>query len=272
MSRALRNLTLGLVALCAFFASVPEATAQNSPVLDRIVESGVLRVGMSGNQPPYNAVSRDGSFIGLDVDLANTIAVAMGVELSIEQMPFPQLLAALAAGEVDLVMSGVSITAERARTASFVGPYTMSGKSILTNSTALAAIEAAGEINRADLRLAALANSTSQQFIEINLPDAQFVPVSDYDEGVRMVQEDEVDALVADMAICILAVMRHPSAGFATLNRPMTLEPIGIAVSANDQQLRNVVENYVAALEGMGMLEELRKKWLDDGSWVAALP
>jgi len=272
MSRALRTLTLGVAALCALLAGVKDVSAQDSPVLDQIIETGVLRVGMSGNQPPYNAVSRDGSMIGLDVDLANTIAVAMGVELNIEQMPFPQLLPALEAGDLDLVMSGVSITAERARTVSFVGPYTMSGKSILTNSTALATIEAAGQINRADLRLAALANSTSQQFIEDNLPESQFVPVSDYDEAVRMVQEDEVDALVADMAICILAVMRHPSAGFATLNQPLTIEPIGIVVPASDGQLRNVVQNYVTALEGMGLLEELRKKWLDDGSWVAALP
>jgi hypothetical protein len=78
--------------------------------------------------------------------------------------------------------------------------------------------------------------------------------------------------MVADMATCILAVMRHPADGLATLNRPLTLEPIGIAIAANDDQLRNLVQNYVAALEGIGILEELRKKWLDDGSWVAALP
>ena len=272
MSRAFRTLALGLLGAITLWAGAPDLSAQSAPVLNRVMESGVLRVGMSGNQPPYNAVSRDGSMMGLDVDLANALAVAMGVELSIVKKPFPELLGALDAGEVDMVMSGVSITADRARRATFVGPYTMSGKSILTNSTALAAIEAAGDINRADLRLVALENSTSQQFIEMNISEAQLVTVSDYVEAIRMVREDEVDAMVADMATCILAVMRYPADGLATLNRPLTLEPIGIAIAANDDQLRNLVQNYVAALEGIGILEELRKKWLDDGSWVAALP
>ena len=272
MSRAFRTLALAVFAAMALAPAASDLDAQSAPVLDRVVESGVLRVGMSGNQPPYNAVSRDGSMMGLDVDLANSLAVAMGVELNIVTKPFPELLGALEAGEMDMVMSGVSITADRARRVMFVGPYTMSGKSILTNSTALAAIEATGEINRADLRLAALENSTSQRFIELNISEAQLVTVSNYDEAIRMVREDEVDALVADMAICILAVMRHPADGLATLNRPLSLEPIGIALPATDNQFRNVVQNYVSALEGIGILEELRKKWLEDDSWVAALP
>jgi polar amino acid transport system substrate-binding protein len=106
----------------------------------------------------------------------------------------------------------------------------------------------------------------------LNIPEATLVKVQDYDAGVNMVISDEVDALVADMPICLLSVMRYPDKGLATLNQPLSVEPIGIALSPNDPQLRTLIDNYLAAFEGTGILQQLRKKWLEDGSWIAALP
>ena len=259
-----------LVAASVTFGGA-EAAAQ-APVLKRILDSGQMRVGLSGNQPPYNAKSRTGELMGLEVDLANLLAGAFGVKATFVTRPFPQLMAALAAAEVDVVMSGMAITPQRSLEAAFVGPYMISGKSILTNSKALAAAEEAGEFNRANLKLAALANSTSQRFVELNIPEATLVQVQDYDEGVNMVIADEVDALVADMPICVITAMRHPGKELATLKEPLTIEPIGIALPPGDAQFRSLVDNFLVAFEGTGLLEQVRKKWLDDSSWLAALP
>jgi polar amino acid transport system substrate-binding protein len=267
----LRSLVLSLVSL-VFALTVSDLAAQDAPVLDRVMQAQTLRVGMSGNQPPFNFSNRSGAMAGMDVDLATLLAGAMGVELSIVTKPFGQLRAALEAGEVDMVMSGMAITAERARDALFVGPYMVSGKSILTNSRALAAAEEAVDINRTDLKLAALAGSTSQTFIELYVPEAQLITVDDYDEAVQMVLDDDVDALVADMPICVLSVLRYPDRGLATLTEPMTIEPIGIAVPANDLMFQSLVQNYLDGLAGLGVVEELQSKWFADGSWIATLP
>jgi ABC-type amino acid transport substrate-binding protein len=259
-----------MTALCLLMLAGQASAA--SPVLDRVVKQGVVKVGMSANQPPFNARSREGKMIGLEVDLANTLAAMLRVELEIVEKPFGELLGALEKGEVDMVMSGMAITGERARKATFVGPYMLSGKSILTKSSTLAAAREAGEINKSSVRLAALDNSTSQEFVEKVLPQAKLTKVKNYDEGVAMVLDDKVDALVADMPICVLSVLRYPDAGLATLTRPMTVEPIGIAVSAKDPQFSNIIDNYIDALEKTGTLNQLRAKWLEDGSWIAALP
>jgi len=249
-----------------------DAAAQDSPVLDRIIETSTLRVGMSGSQPPFNMKARDGALMGLEVDLANALAAAMKVELQIVEKPFAELIPALENGDVDLVMSGMTITAARSRTVSFVGPYVASGKSILTTSAALAAADEAEDLNESDIRLVTLRNSTSETFVKMNLPEAQLALVDSYDEAIEMLRANEAGALVADMPICLLTVMRYPNEGFATLNQPLTIEPIGIAVPANDPQLLNLVRNYFVALEGLGVLDGLRQAWLENGSWVAALP
>ncbi len=260
-----------LVCVSASFTA-SDAAAQDSPVLDRIVETSTLRVGMSGSQPPFSMKARDGALMGLEVDLANTLAAMMKVEVEFVEKPFADLIPALESGEVDMVLSGMSITTDRSRSVSFVGPYVMSGKSILTKSATLAAIQDAGDLNVSEIRLVALKNSTSEKFVRTNLPAAQLTTVASYDEAIEMLRADQAGALIADMPICMLTVLRFPNEGFTTLEQPLTIEPIGLAIPANDAQLENLVRNYVAALEGTGILESLRKAWLENGSWVASLP
>lgn len=246
--------------------------AADAPVLKRVLETGQLRVGMTGNQPPMNVKSRTGAFIGLDVDLAKMLADTMGVKLTMVPMPFPQLLGALKAGEVDMVMSNMSITPQRTVEFTFVGPYMLSGKSILTKSTNLAAISLSGEINKAEFKIAALENSTSQQFVEKNLAKATLIKTQNYDEAINMVLNDEVDLMVADMTICVLAVMRHPGSGLGTLKAPLNIEPIGIAISSEDPQFANLLDNYLTIYKGAGILEMLRKKWMENDAWISSLP
>jgi polar amino acid transport system substrate-binding protein len=248
------------------------ALAADSPVLDRIASSGVLRVGMSGNQAPLNAKSRSGQLIGLEVDFAKLLASAMDVKAELIVKPFPELLPALQSGQIDVVMSGMTITAERSAKVSFVGPYALSGKSILTKSKTLAAADEAGDINQASLTVAALEGSTSQRFVEKNLPRVNLVKTTDYDSAVKMVLEGQADALVADMPVCLLSLMRYPEEDLVTLEQPLTIEPIGIALPAGDTQFLNLVENYFRTLEGLGVMQQLRIKWMEDSSWVAALP
>ncbi|MEM0954927.1 MAG: transporter substrate-binding domain-containing protein [Pseudomonadota bacterium] len=264
---------LSLLALFALLTATAGAQADStSPVLDRIVDFKVLKVGMSGNQPPMNSNSRSGQLIGYEVDLARALASSMGARLEIVTMPFGDLMGALEEEKIDMIMSGMAITADRSRDVSFVGPYMMSGKSILTKDSLLARATRSKDFNRSDLKLAALENSTSEIFVQSAAPDAKLVRVKDYDSGVDMVIAGEVDALVADMPICILSVLRYPNAGLATLQSPLSIEPFGIAVRRDDKQFAELVDNYLDTFGKMGMLNQLRKKWFEDKSWIAALP
>lgn len=267
-----KNPVLLFILLFVFAGFAISGHAADAPVLKRVLESGQLRVGMSGNQPPMNVKSRTGAFIGLDVDLAKMLAQAMGVKLTMIPIPFPQLLAALQSGEVDMVMSNMSITAHRTVDVSFIGPYMLSGKSILTKSTNLASISTVGEVNKAEFKIAALENSTSQQFVEKNIAKATLVTTQDYDEAVKMVLDNKVDMMVADMTICILSTMRHEESGLITLNAPLNMEPIGIAVLPDDRQFSNLIGNYLNTFEGAGILEKLRKKWMENDDWINSIP
>ena len=260
-----------LAGLLVVAAALP-LNAMAGDTLQRVVDFKVLRVGMSGNQPPLTMQNREGGLMGFDVDLAKALADAMKVQLEIVPMPFGNLMQALEDDKVDMVLSGLAITPERTEMVSFIGPYMMSGKSILTRDSVLAKMSGASEFNRNELKLLALSNSTSASFVKTVAPDAQLIEISSYDEGVEMIINGKADALVADMPICVLSVARHPDAGLTTLQEPLTVEPIGIAVSKDDPQFYNLVDNYLRAYEKTGILGKIREKWFENTSWVAALP
>lgn len=261
-----------LAALLLAVSLTPAPAAAESPILSRIVASGKLRVGMSGSQPPLNFRSADGELKGLEVDLAGLLADRMGLELAIIERPFAELLPALEAGDVDLVMSGMTITAERNIRAAFVGPYFLSGKSILTRSATLAQADETSDLDQESLKLAALAGSTSEQFVRRRLPKASLVTTPDYDAAVKLLLADEVSAIVADREILMLTAFLHPKEGLATLRESLTIEPIGIAVPPGDALLVNFLENTMGALEASGVLSALRTRWLERNDWIGELP
>jgi polar amino acid transport system substrate-binding protein len=262
--RALSGLLfVGLLALSAF--------AQAGETLERVIENKTLVVGTTGDQPPLTALNRQGKFMGLDIDLARALANAMRVELKIEKIAFGDLMSALDKGKVDMVVSGVAITPERSMKANFVGPYMLSGKSIVARRDSIEQL-AAGNLASADVTLAALKNSTSATFVREVAPKANLVEVATTAEAVELIIAGKADGMVADEPTCLLAVLRNPDAGLVTLDKPMTVEPMGIAIAAGDAQFLNLVQNYVRAYEGTGLLKALRGKWLEDSSWIAALP
>lgn len=263
---AIRTL-VGLFALC-----LSSLCLAASPVLDRVVENGVLRVAMSVDQPPFNMRSRDKSVIGFDVDLARALADAMQVELEIVERPFGDLLATLAESKADAVISGMTITPERTRTVSFVGPYTLSGKSILTTARIKGVAEDSSVFNDPEIRVVALKNSTSESFVQRKLSAASMDTIANYDEGIQMLLTGRIDAMVADIPILKLSMLRYPGAGLSMIEPALSVEPIGIALPSNDKQFENLVRNYMSSLDRSGLTNRLRQKWFEDSAWIALLP
>jgi len=245
--------------------------AQSQETIKSIIKKGEFRVGLTGNQPPYNMKNRTGELMGYEVDIARTLANGMGVKLKLIEMPFPELLPALKAGKIDAIMSGMTVTAMRSAEVLFAGPYTVSGKSILAKSSKIDKLKSSDAVNNEDYRISCLKGSTSEAFAKANMPKAQIKAVNNYDEGIAMVVNDEVDAMVADFPICIITVMRNQEKDLVTLESPMNIEPIGMALPAGDIHFHNLIESYLGALELSGALEALSKKWIEDGSWLINL-
>lgn len=256
---------------CATLAPGP-GSRSDTGILDHILAAGELRVGLTGAQPPLNMRNRQGEIIGFEVDIARALADSMGLEMRLVPLPFTDLLGALERREVDLVISGMTITVERNARAAFVGPYLVSGKSLLTKSAVLAEAHSVSDLDRTELSYAALSGSTSEAFVVHQLSKAAIRGTEDYESAMKLLRQGEVDAIVADFPFCMLSKLRYPEDGFATLPSPLTVEPLGIALPSGDPLFMNLVQNYVRTLQETGLLARLKSRWFADGSWVSELP
>jgi polar amino acid transport system substrate-binding protein len=260
----------GLMAGYVEMAGAADA-AKTAPVLDRIVGKKELVVGTAASMPPLNMTMKDGQIAGMEIDLARLIAASLDVKLTLKKINFNDLLPALEAGQVDMILSGMTITPARNLKVAFVGPYIISGKSILAKVATIESLSDPSKINSPDKVLVALKGSTSQVFAEKVFPKAKLNLTDDYDQAIAMVREDKAQAMVADMQTCQLAVYRFPEAELRTLKNPMSYEPLGIAIPPNDFLLINWLQNFLHYLEKDGTLAMIVDKWFKDGSWVKTL-
>ena len=166
----------------------------------------------------------------------------------------------------------MTITPGRNLKVAFVGPYFSSGKAFLTKLKTLAMAEEPEDIEAKNIKLVALKGSTSEAFVEKAFPDATLITAKDYDEAVKMVVEDKVQAMVADYPICVVSVYRYPNAGLLSVVTTLTYEPIGVGMPAGDPLLVNWMENFMGIAEETGLLQELRKRWLLQADWLQRLP
>jgi len=262
-------LAAAMVTVLCFLFSVGSVSA--GPAFDRILEKKVLLVGTTGTQPPMTATTQNGEIIGLDADIARAMATALGVKLKLVPMPFAKLLPALAAGQVDMVLSGMTMTPDRNRKVAFVGPYYVSGKGLLAVSARFAELQQAQGLNTPEVTVAGLKHSTSQEFIETMTPKAKRVLTESYDEAIDLMLQDKVDVVIADYPFCALTAYRFRDKGLFAGKSPLTFEPLGIAIP-EDTLLINWAQNFMAHLRGTGRLEKMYQQWFSGGPWIDELP
>ncbi|EFG55047.1 ABC transporter permease subunit [Lactobacillus amylolyticus] len=134
-----------IAAMLAVLLSLFMGLSFNSHRTEAAKNSGVLKIGMEANYPPYNwtqttsanvAVPIDGSHSyanGYDVQIAKIIGKKLHKKVIVEKTEWDGLLPALTSGKIDLIIAGMSPTAERRKAINFTVPYRKSTFVVIVN-------------------------------------------------------------------------------------------------------------------------------------------
>ncbi len=229
--------------------------------LQKIVKKGTLILGTSGNMKPMTEATDDGkSAVGFDIDLAKTMATAMGVELEIKVIDFDKLIPALEKGKIDMIVSNMTITPKRNTQVAFVGPYLTSGKCLVTKKESLAAAKQ-DELNKAGTKMVVLKDTTDEAFAKAVLTDVEVVAVATQEEAVAMVRDAKVAAMLSEFPICKSIITSNPNDNFVAAFSNLTYEPIGVAIAAENTHLINWTQNFMLRANNIGLFEILAVKW-----------
>lgn len=115
-SNTTKTTTEAPAATAAETTAAATTAAETAAAELKTVESGKLIMSTNAAFPPYEMVADDGSFEGIDVEIAGKIAEKLGLELVVDDMDFGSVITSVQAGKSDIAMAGLTVTDERSRT------------------------------------------------------------------------------------------------------------------------------------------------------------
>lgn len=224
-----------------------------------------LKVGITPNYPPL-AFEREGRIVGVEPDLAEAIGRQLGSKLVLVPLAWEDLLDALSAREIDVVMSGVSVTDRRKRTVAFTRPYLAIGQMVLVRSDDLARLGAPDALDRTGVRVGVQRLTTGAGYARTELPKATIVEFGSADSGIEALREKRIDAFVHDAPTVWRLTGRFdtdPSRGLAGLYRPLTKEDLAWAVRKDEAgTLGAALDAALAKIRADGTLEQVLDRWI----------
>lgn len=246
----------GLLVLLAIFAGCASGGSLFSDF-----DGPALRVGVSPDYPPV-IFERDGTILGIEADLARRAGHALKRPIEFVRIPFPDLLDALEAGEVDVVMSGLSITPERAERVQFTTPYMEVGQLAMIRKRDVARFGRPNTIRRAGARVGYERATSGERFVAEALPFAESFAFDSVEAGLRSLRADRIDYFVHDAPTVWQIAGGLDHRDLLGLYRPLTQEELAWAVRREDRQLRAVLDATLAHWQREGLIEPIVQRWI----------
>ena len=248
-------------ALClgAIPAYAPSAYAQST--LDGILSRGTLRVGLTGDYRPFSIKEDGGSFQGLDVDMAQSLAKGLGVKLEIVPTTWPTLMAGLQGGKYDIAMGGITITLDRAKTALFSTAVMTSGKTPIARCADKGKYSTIAEIDKPDVRVIFNPGGTNEKFAKAELPHAHLMEFPDNKTVFQQIVDGKADVMVTDAVETRLQSKLHPELCPVHPDHPFNTSELGYMMP-RDLVWQQFVDTWLAIQKQTGERTRALAKWL----------
>lgn len=255
-SALLGIMTMGLVGCGS--SNNTSAAGNKNDLLETIQDKGKVVVGMSADYAPYefHYIDENGKDVigGFDVDIANEIASKLGVELVIQEMDFDALVTALPAGKVDLVISGMNPTEERAKVVDFSEVYYNSQHGILVRAEDVDKYKTFADLEGA--KVGAQLGSTQEQIAKNEIPNADLQLLANVNNLILELKSGKVDAIIMEKPVAQMAVKSNPelAVGEPTYEEESGGNAVGIA--KNNPELLAKVNEVIKELNETGKMDE----------------
>jgi ABC-type amino acid transport substrate-binding protein len=222
-----------------------------------------LRIGTSAGYPPLT-FKQDDQVKGVEADLATAIAEDLNVTIRLVEMPWGKLIPALNDKEIDIIMSGMSITEERSEQVLFTDAYMKIGQMALIRSADLVQWSQPTALYARGARVGVKSGTTGETFAKTELSNAIVTSFGSIEEGTDALTAEKIDIFIHDAPTIwrLSANTATQKAGLMGLYRPLTDEYLAWAVRRQDEALANTLNQSLARLKDDGSLGRILGRWI----------
>ncbi len=224
---------------------------QQSPTLDRIRASGVLRVGTTGDYTPFSLLRADGTYAGADIDMAHDLAATIGVRLEFVPTVWVDLLDDFLSHRFDIAMGGVTVNPPRAEKAFFSIPTFVDGKRPLARREDGERFISVAAIDQPGVRVIANPGSANEAFARANFTRADLTIHHDNASVFLEIVAGRADVMVTDGLEADHQAALHPELCAVPVVAPFTrLEKA--YMFARDPALKSFIDDWLGAAFASG--------------------
>ena len=230
-----------------------DASSGDVDINTLVVESGKLHMSTNASFPPYEMVANDGSFEGIDVEVAGLIAEKLGLELVVDDMDFTAAMLAVQNGKSDIAMAGITVNEERQANMDFTESYATGVQVIIVpEGSSIATVD-----DLANAELIGTQDGTTGYIYCSDTPENggygedHVVAYENGSVAIQALLAGQVDCVVIDNEPAKAYVAANP--GLKILDTEFTVEDYAIAMKKGSTELMDdgsvqaVVDKYIKA-------------------------
>lgn len=227
--------------------------------LDAIIERGVLVAGLDDSFAPMGFRDENNELVGFDIDMGAEIAKRMGIEIEWQPTDWDGVISALKTKRFDVIISGMTITPERAEQVNFTDPYVVAGVVALVkagNDSIQTADDLAGKV-------VGIQGGSSGENVVSELEGLKDVKrYKQFPECLADLEIGRIDVGIVDVTVAAHFLALRP--GVFEIATPLNEEFFAIATRQEDTSLLDELNRIIAEMKADGTLHEISMKWFGE--------
>lgn len=249
-----------LISLVYLFLFKPTDEFVENDVYSEIMQRNYIKVGISTDSKPFGFYDNNGNIVGYDADLAGYIAQYLLKDKSkVKFVPvtLSNRLIMASTGEVDIVVSAITITPQRQEVVAFSKAYDSAGQALLVKANS----HISGLQDLAGNSIGVVFGTTAEKNIQHLVPTAYIRGFKDHEEAYKALKDGSIAAITSDDTVLNRFAVADPSVKL--LPRRYSIEPYGIAFKKGDStnRLKEELDYILSDLQQKNIFYNLRKKW-----------
>nr|WP_245182397.1 transporter substrate-binding domain-containing protein [Glaciimonas immobilis] len=229
--------------------------------LDQLIQSGNLRVCMTGDYRPFTFYKTDQSFEGIDVDLARSLAKTIGVQALFVKTSWPTLTNDFLE-KCDIAMGGVSVTFDRLKKVSFSTSHMVDGKSAIARCADVAKFQSLAAIDVPGTRAIVNPGGTNERFAKAHFKQAQLIAYPDNVTIFDQIIKGKADIMVTDGSETLWQSKLHPELCPINPGKPLQFAEKAFMLPRGDVPFKEFVDTWMHQLKATGEYDQIVDHWL----------
>ena len=242
---------MAFAALIAAWVTGSAVAQAPQSALDMIASRGALQICTTGDYKPFT-LAKDGGYEGIDIELAKSLAKAIGVEAKFVQTKWSDLMADFTGGKCDVAMGGISVTLDRQKRAFFSAPYLINGKAPIARCADKAKFQTVADIDKPETRVIVNPGGTNERFVRANFKQAKIEIFPDNVTIWDQILAGKADIMIAESIETRVQEKARPGLCAINPDEPLQYGEMGYLLPRGDTTFKAFVDQWLHLAKATG--------------------